>query len=209
MVNETRLTEKFGANGVRGDLPSFKDYIDSEAGQSELCAWQERITAQVKEDMSSRLAQLAPGANAVEHAHNVATDRYTQSSAQVCICPWARFVNFAPISTAYDEPLADAQRTAATGASERKVALVLEQGVRTDWRAARAFVKSSKLQRLSLANYQHRIELLRMYGYAVDGVPVTVFGRPLKTYLVPRFAFIRKHACALYLTLGPFYLEFA
>ena len=63
-VYETRLTEKFGANGVRGDLPSFKDYIKSKAGQRELHAWQQRIHAQVKQELSSHLTQLAPGVNA-------------------------------------------------------------------------------------------------------------------------------------------------
>ena len=61
---ESRLIDKFGANGVRGDLPSFKDYIESEAGQRELHAWQQRIHAQAKQDLSSHITQLAPGVNA-------------------------------------------------------------------------------------------------------------------------------------------------
>ena len=103
-----------------------------------------------------------------------------------------------------DADLADAERNVASGATERKVALILEQGVRTTRRAAVQFVNSSKLQRFSPADYQHRIKLLRMYGYAVRDVPVLLFGRALKTYLVPRFAFVRKHAYALCLTPGPF-----
>ena len=93
-------------------------------------------------------------------------------------------------------PCAEAQRIPCFEVTERKVELVLEQGVRADRRAADAFVASSTLQRLTLADYQHRIEALRMFGYSVASVPVRVFHRGLVSYLLPRFAFVREHACA-------------
>ena len=46
---------------------------------------------------------------------------------------------------------------------ERKVALLLEHGVRADRRAAEAFVACSSCSACGVADYQHRIELLRMY----------------------------------------------
>ena len=76
------------------------------------------------------------------------------------------------------------------------MAFVLSHGVRKDRRAAEAFVTSNTLRRLTLANYQHRVEALCMYGHTAVDVPVHVFRRGLSSCLLPRLAFVRKHACA-------------
>ena len=80
--------------------------------------------------------------------------------------------------------------------AERKVALVLEQGLRHDPRAAEAVVAAPGLQRFTLADYQQRIEALRMYGRPLAGVPVDWFRSGLKTTMLPRLAFVDSHACA-------------
>ena len=80
--------------------------------------------------------------------------------------------------------------------ADGKVALVLEHGLRHDRRAAEAFVATPRLQRFTLADYQQRIEALRMYGRPLAGVPVHWFGRGLKTTMLPRLAFVDSHACA-------------
>ena len=80
--------------------------------------------------------------------------------------------------------------------AERKVALVLEHGLRPNRRAAEAFMASPRRQRLTLAGCQQRVEALRMYGRPLAGVPVQWFEVDLKTVMLPRLAFIDSHACA-------------
>ena len=74
--------------------------------------------------------------------------------------------------------------------------LVLEHGLRPDRSAAEALVASSHLKSLALADYQQRIEALRMFGCALAGVPIVAFRREIKTTLVPRLTYIAEHACA-------------
>ena len=93
------------------------------------------------------------------------------------------------------------QRSLLAGETERKVAFVLEHGVRADRRAAEAFVASSALRRLALADYQHRVEALRMYGHTVDDVSTVVFRRGLASNLLLRLAFVHEHACAPQFTM--------
>ena len=76
------------------------------------------------------------------------------------------------------------------------MALLLEHGVRADRRAAERFAAARGLQRLSVADYQHRTELLRMYGCALDGADVLLFLLGLKTTFLPLLAFLCKHKCA-------------
>ena len=76
------------------------------------------------------------------------------------------------------------------------MALLLEHGVRADRRTAKTFAAASGMRRLSVADYQHRIELLRMYGCPLDGVDVLLFPRGLRTTLLPLLAFLSKHKCA-------------
>ena len=84
----------------------------------------------------------------------------------------------------------------AAGDVERKVALLLEHGVRADRRAAEKFVAHSRLQRLGVADYQHRIELLRMYGCALDAVHAELFRYGLLTKLLPMLAYLEHHRYA-------------
>ena len=79
---------------------------------------------------------------------------------------------------------------------ERKVTLLLEHGIRTDRSAAESFVRYSKLQRLDAVDYQHRIELLRMYRCRLDAVHLHLFVYGLMTKLLPLLAFLDKHQCA-------------
>ena len=79
---------------------------------------------------------------------------------------------------------------------ERKVALVLEHGLRPDRSAAEAFVVAFGLKCLALADYQQRIETLRMFGRTLAGLPVQAFRSGVKTTLVPRLTFVSEHACA-------------
>ena len=79
---------------------------------------------------------------------------------------------------------------------ESTVALVLEHGLRPDQRTAKAFVAASHLKRLTLSDYQQRIEVLRMFGYAPAGIPIDGFQAGLKTTMLPKLAFVAEHACA-------------
>ena len=80
--------------------------------------------------------------------------------------------------------------------AERKVALLLEHGVRADRRAAEDFAAAPALRRLSVAGFQHRIELLRMYGCALNSFPVNWFRADLQSRMLPLLAFLVKHECA-------------
>ena len=80
--------------------------------------------------------------------------------------------------------------------AERKVALVLEHGVRSKQSAAEAFVASPRLARLSLSDYQQRIEALRLFAPPLVGVGVEGFSRGIKSAMMPRLAFVQTHACA-------------
>ena len=84
----------------------------------------------------------------------------------------------------------------AAGDVERKVALLLEHGVRKTRRAAEMFVAHRALQRLDVADYQHRIELLRMYGCPLDAVYSALFKYGLLTRLLPMFAYLEHHQYA-------------
>ena len=75
------------------------------------------------------------------------------------------------------------------------MALVLEHGLRADRPAAEALVARSKLQRSTLADYQQRIEALRMYGWPLAGVGVSVLCRSVRA-LLPRLAYLAAHAYA-------------
>ena len=77
------------------------------------------------------------------------------------------------------------------------MALLLEHGVRADRRAAEDFATASRLRYLDVADFQHRIELLRMYGCALDSVPVMWFRADLRSRMLPLLAFLVKHKCAL------------
>ena len=80
--------------------------------------------------------------------------------------------------------------------AERKVALVLEHGIRSERSAAQVFVASRKLARLSLADYRQRIEVLCLFGHALVDVGVHSFGRGLESTMMPRLVFVQTHACA-------------
>ena len=83
-------------------------------------------------------------------------------------------------------------------ATERKamVALVLDQGLRPDLQSAERFVASTRLRRLALADYQQRVEALRLHNVPLANVAVLVFSKRLKKWIVPRLAFLAVHACA-------------
>ena len=82
---------------------------------------------------------------------------------------------------------------------ERKVALLLEHGVRADRRAAEKFIAHRRLQRLDVADLQHRIEMLRMYRCRLDAVHSDLFKYGVMTRLLPLLAFLDKHQCAPFL----------
>ena len=81
--------------------------------------------------------------------------------------------------------------------AERKVALVLEHGLRADRAAAERFVAHRHLQRLDVTDFQRRVELFRMYGCSLNKVDAMPFSLGLRTRLLPLLAFLRKHECAL------------
>ena len=81
---------------------------------------------------------------------------------------------------------------------ERKVALLLEHGVRADRRAAEKFIAHRDLQRLNVADLQHRIELLRLYRCRLDAVHADLFAHGVMTRLLPLLAYLDKHQCALF-----------
>ena len=79
-----------------------------------------------------------------------------------------------------------------------KVAFVLDHGLRADPRAATAFVTSKHLQPLTLAGFQQRVEVLRMFGHPTAGVPVHFFRHSIVSHMLPRLAYIKKHAYAAF-----------
>ena len=81
--------------------------------------------------------------------------------------------------------------------AERKVALVLSHGLRAHRRAAEAFVASPTLQRYALADYQQRIETLRLYSRPLASVPFEWFRRGLTSNILPRLVYVSAHAYAL------------
>ena len=74
------------------------------------------------------------------------------------------------------------------------VALVLEAGLRPNQCSASKFVASPKLHHLTLANYQQRIETLRMYGISASKIWLTTFQASVSTMWLPRLTFVA--ACA-------------
>ena len=87
-----------------------------------------------------------------------------------------------------------AERAEAAGDTERKVALLLEHGVRADHAAAEKLVSAHRLRHLGVADFQHRIELLRMFDCSVQASS-HVFGRSLLSHLLPLLAYFVKHEC--------------
>ena len=90
--------------------------------------------------------------------------------------------------------LAGAEAAAPESDVERKVALVVEHGIRAGRVAAAAFVASPKLQRLTLADYQQHIEALRMYRCRMASVNVIAFMMGLQSTILPRLQFVAMHA---------------
>ena len=87
---------------------------------------------------------------------------------------------------------------AAAGDDERKVALLLEHGVRADRSAAERFVADHHLQRMDLTECMHRIEFLRMYSVPLKTVGVRFFANfGLKTTMLPWLAYLENHRHAL------------
>ena len=76
----------------------------------------------------------------------------------------------------------------------RKIALVLAHGLRADQTAASAFVAAPVLQHLTVADYQQRVEALRMFGCVLPGFKVEAFGCALLTDSLPKLVF-RRHTC--------------
>ena len=90
----------------------------------------------------------------------------------------------------------NAERTGVAVDVERKVALLLEHGVRADRLAAERLVADDKLRLFAASDFQQRIELLRLYGFPLEAVDRTVFCRRLKSTLLPLLAFLDKHGYA-------------
>ena len=83
---------------------------------------------------------------------------------------------------------------AAAGDDERKVALLLDQGVRADRSGAERFAADVDLQRLDLSDCMRCIELLRMYSMPLKTVGVLCFGQfRLKTTMLPMLAYLESH----------------
>ena len=83
------------------------------------------------------------------------------------------------------------------------MALLLEHGVRADQRAAARLVAARDLRYLGVADFQHRIELLHMYGCSLQA-PVHVIEWGLQSKLLPLLAFLDKHKCASSLPFSSF-----
>ena len=76
------------------------------------------------------------------------------------------------------------------------MALLLEHGVRADRSSAQKFVAHRGLQASNVVDFQHRIELLRMYDCRLDTVYVDVFCDGFRNKLLPLLAFLDSHKCA-------------
>ena len=74
------------------------------------------------------------------------------------------------------------------------MALLLEHGVRANNSAAEKLTAAHPLRPFGVADFQHRIELLRMFDCSVQA-PVYVFKRSLLSHLLPLLAYLAKHEC--------------
>ena len=88
----------------------------------------------------------------------------------------------------YHQSRAERSQSSKADETASKVALALETGLRPNQRSASRFVASPKLRRLTLANYQQRVEALRMYGISACGLWLTTFQASVSTTWLPRLA---------------------
>ena len=79
---------------------------------------------------------------------------------------------------------------------ERKVALVLEAGLRADRPAAERLLADCFLRHRSLAGWQQHVEALRMYNYSLASVGSNSLRLAIRSSLIPRLEFVALHACA-------------
>ena len=79
--------------------------------------------------------------------------------------------------------------------AERKVALVLEHGLRANRAAAERLLSRKMLQDIPFAGWQQRVEALRMYGRPLAKASMHTLRREIKSALVPRLEFVAAHAC--------------
>ena len=170
----------------------FTERLATAEGQAELHAFVQRIERRLKSGMGR--SACAPDPRCV--LPNTLVERLMACRAHV-----------APATLRLSRPgvhrlrslmhVLGAEQVQSADDLERKVALLLEHGLRTDRPAAQKFAASSPLRSFTVADYQHRIELLRMYGCPLDKVTVTLFRRGLATRMLPLLAFLDKHACDL------------
>ena len=79
--------------------------------------------------------------------------------------------------------------------AERKVAFVLKHGLRAERRTAEAFVASTQISRFTLADYQQRVEAMRVFGWPLEGLNLRLFCRRLTSHTLPRLLYVAQHAC--------------
>ena len=178
-----------GAGGAKGAKPSFKDHMATVEGQAELRAFVKRVEARFQQDWNKVPAHLRGGALCISHRCVwCMNDDELEMHLSVFECK--------PSMVSGTQGGLIAGRSVAADDAERKVALLLQHGVRADRLAAERYAAAPELRRLSAAGFQHRIELLRMYGCALDSVPVNWFRADLHSRMLPLLAFLVKHECA-------------
>ena len=189
----SKPTTDKGADGPPSNSTLLREFMSAAENQAEMRAWRERVASQIRAELHKQPGRLgAPGAaHAVIHSMCTHRPRVCSMSSRA---PWSRRHAHARALTIWQGT--GVPETASADDAESKVALVLEHGLRPDRRAAEAFMAGPRLQRLTLAECQQRIEALRMYGRPLAGVPLRWFLSGLNTVMLPRLAFIDSHACA-------------
>ena len=157
------------------------------AGKAELCAFAERVQAGFLTEVSRR--QTLP----LQGELNLRSMLTHTSAMMLPLC-------FSALATTSCQRSGDAETKGATFTDvERKVAFVLEHGLRARRCAAEAFVAANTgtMQQLTLADYQQRTEALRMHGWPLSDIWARAFCGGLTQRMLPRLVFVAEHTCVL------------
>lgn len=191
------VMKRYGGDGTKGSQPSFAAYLATQQGRTELQAFAQRVKARYWAFLRLQPAHLRSGARLFPLLQHMGNSLCAVASgwlrADLCL-----LLSTADPSSQRDQPSAAATKGQVKQVDDAnaKVEFVLEHGLRDDRRRAEKFVAAYRMDTLSVADFRQRAELLRMFGRPLKGVPVVWWSAGLSTTMVPRLAFVAKHACA-------------
>ena len=177
-----------GASGNKGAKPSFKDHLATVEGQADLHAFVQRVDARVQQDWNKLPLHLRGGALCISHKHvfhPTLDELGMHLPFQHANHAWCVAHRFGACRAFSGSRRCGAQGGASAGARRPQ-----------SRRAAEMFVAHRDLQCFDVADYQHRIELLRMYGCALDAVYAGLFKNGLMTRLLTLLAYLEHHKYA-------------